>query len=92
MLLLFLLTRSVSNITADGDVSQNAEVDLPCNLTELDLGADEVFVVLSAASPSRLPFTRNAVRTERNVPIQTVISGIFPVVDTIQLILAQFLN
>ncbi|XP_037831125.1 uncharacterized protein si:dkey-112e17.1 isoform X2 [Kryptolebias marmoratus] len=47
--------------TADGDVSQNAEVDLSCSgLTELDLGADEVFIVSSAASPSRLPFARHA--------------------------------
>ncbi|XP_021178012.2 uncharacterized protein si:dkey-112e17.1 isoform X2 [Fundulus heteroclitus] len=44
-------------VTSDGDVSQNAEMDLSCSgLTELDLGADEVFIVSSAGSPGRLPF------------------------------------
>ncbi|XP_030274284.1 uncharacterized protein LOC115582447 isoform X2 [Sparus aurata] len=45
-------------VSAGGDISQNAEVDLSCSgLTELDLGADEVFIVSSAPSPSRLPFS-----------------------------------
>ncbi|XP_031704990.1 uncharacterized protein LOC116384459 isoform X2 [Anarrhichthys ocellatus] len=44
--------------SAGGDISQSAEVDLSCSgLTELDLGADEVFIVSSATSPSRLPFS-----------------------------------
>lgn len=60
----FLFYFSVCVVTADGDVSQNAEVDLSCSgLTELDLGADEVFIVSSPASPTRLPFARHAVRT-----------------------------
>ncbi|XP_028270155.1 uncharacterized protein LOC114441429 isoform X2 [Parambassis ranga] len=38
------------------DMSQNAEVDLSCSgLTELDLGADDVFIVSSAPSPSGQP-------------------------------------
>ncbi|XP_076587873.1 uncharacterized protein LOC143321427 isoform X3 [Chaetodon auriga] len=45
-------------VSAAGDFSQNAEVDLSCSgLTELDLGADEVFIVSSAPSPGRLPFS-----------------------------------
>ncbi|XP_037338027.2 uncharacterized protein si:dkey-112e17.1 isoform X2 [Pungitius pungitius] len=45
-------------VSAGGDISQSAEVDLSCSgLTELDLGADEVFIVSSATSPSRLPFS-----------------------------------
>ncbi|XP_047447596.1 uncharacterized protein si:dkey-112e17.1 isoform X2 [Mugil cephalus] len=45
-------------VSVGGDVSQNAEVDLSCSgLTELDLGADEVFIVSSAPSPSGLPFS-----------------------------------
>ncbi|XP_068560380.1 serine-rich adhesin for platelets isoform X2 [Cebidichthys violaceus] len=44
--------------SAGGDISQSAEVDLSCSgLTELDLGADEVFIVSSATSPNRLPFS-----------------------------------
>lgn len=50
-------------VGAGGDISQNAEVDLSCSsLTELDLGADEVFIVSSAPSPSRLPFSPHTVR------------------------------
>ncbi|XP_035514129.1 uncharacterized protein si:dkey-112e17.1 isoform X1 [Morone saxatilis] len=50
-------------VSADGDISQNAEVDLSCSgLTELDLGADEVFIVSSAPSPSRLPFSPHTQR------------------------------
>ncbi|XP_029367090.1 uncharacterized protein LOC115049199 isoform X2 [Echeneis naucrates] len=49
-------------VSASIDISQNAEVALSCSgLTELDLGADEVFIVSSAPSPSRLhvsPHTR----------------------------------
>ncbi|XP_078106150.1 uncharacterized protein LOC144517837 isoform X2 [Sander vitreus] len=46
------------SVSAGGDVSQSAEVDLSCSgLTELDLGADEVFIVSSAPSSSRLPFS-----------------------------------
>ncbi|XP_029294731.1 uncharacterized protein LOC115012973 isoform X2 [Cottoperca gobio] len=45
-------------VSAGGDISQSAEVDLSCSgLTELDLGADEVFIVSSASSPSSLPFS-----------------------------------
>uniref|UniRef100_A0A1A7WP86 CUB domain-containing protein n=1 Tax=Iconisemion striatum TaxID=60296 RepID=A0A1A7WP86_9TELE len=45
----------------DGDISQNAEMDLSCiGLTELDLGADEVFLASSVTSPNRLPFSRHA--------------------------------
>lgn len=52
-----------SVVSAGGDISQNAEVDLSCSgLTELDLGADEVFIVSSAPSPSRLPFSPHTVR------------------------------
>ncbi|KAJ8005798.1 hypothetical protein DPEC_G00121620 [Dallia pectoralis] len=40
-------------IGVGGDLSQNAEVDLSSNgLTELDLGADEVFIISSVPSPS----------------------------------------
>ncbi|XP_044052230.1 uncharacterized protein si:dkey-112e17.1 [Siniperca chuatsi] len=50
-------------VSAGGDISQNAEVDLCCSgLTELDLGADEVFIVSSAPSPSRLPFAPHTQR------------------------------
>ncbi|XP_008295580.1 flocculation protein FLO11 isoform X2 [Stegastes partitus] len=50
-------------VSAGGDVSQNAEVDLSCSgLTELDLGADEVFIVSSAPSPTRLPFSPHTQR------------------------------
>lgn len=53
----------VSVVSAGSDISQNAEVDLSCSgLTELDLGADEVFIVSSAPSPSRLPFSPHTVR------------------------------
>nr|XP_029132693.1 uncharacterized protein LOC109982054 isoform X2 [Labrus bergylta] len=45
-------------VSAGRDISLNEEVDLSCSgLTELDLGADEVFIVSSAPSPSRLPFS-----------------------------------
>ncbi|XP_026199063.1 uncharacterized protein si:dkey-112e17.1 isoform X2 [Anabas testudineus] len=45
-------------VCASVDISQNTEVDLSCSgLTELDIGADEVFIVSSAPSPSRLPFS-----------------------------------
>ncbi|KAM4745804.1 uncharacterized protein FYW61_015540 [Anableps anableps] len=51
------------SVTNDGDGSQSAEVDLSCSgLTELDLGADEVFIVSSAGCPSRLPFYPHAQR------------------------------
>lgn len=46
-----------------GDASQDAEVDLSSSgLTKLDLGTDEVFLVSSASSPSRLPFCPHTVR------------------------------
>ncbi|XP_022048508.1 uncharacterized protein si:dkey-112e17.1 [Acanthochromis polyacanthus] len=49
--------------SAGAEVSQNAEVDLSCSgLTELDLGADEVFIVSSAPSPSGLPFSPHTQR------------------------------
>nr|XP_015827481.2 uncharacterized protein si:dkey-112e17.1 [Nothobranchius furzeri] len=48
-------------VAADGNISQIAEMDLSCSgLTELDLGADEVFMASSVASPNRLPFSRHA--------------------------------
>ncbi|KAA8592973.1 hypothetical protein FQN60_018428 [Etheostoma spectabile] len=51
------------SVSAGGDVSQSAEVDLSCSgLTELDLGADEVFIVSSAPSSSRLPFSPHTQR------------------------------
>ncbi|XP_061585738.1 uncharacterized protein si:dkey-112e17.1 [Cololabis saira] len=41
-----------------GEVPQSAEVDLSCSgLTELDIGADDVFIVSSGTSPSGLPFS-----------------------------------
>ncbi|XP_047236117.1 uncharacterized protein si:dkey-112e17.1 isoform X3 [Girardinichthys multiradiatus] len=50
-------------VADDGDGSQNAEVDLSCSgLTELDIDADEVFIVSSAGSPGRLPFYPHAQR------------------------------
>ncbi|KAI3372288.1 hypothetical protein L3Q82_022805, partial [Scortum barcoo] len=50
-------------VSAGGDISQNAEVDLSCSgLTELDLGADEVFIVSSAPCSSRLPFSPHTQR------------------------------
>ncbi|XP_044221006.1 uncharacterized protein si:dkey-112e17.1 isoform X2 [Thunnus albacares] len=49
---------SPHTVSAGGDISQDAEVDLSSSgLTELDLGADEVFIVSSAPSPNRLPFS-----------------------------------
>uniref|UniRef100_UPI0037E8CF09 uncharacterized protein n=1 Tax=Semicossyphus pulcher TaxID=241346 RepID=UPI0037E8CF09 len=49
-------------VSAGGDISLNEEVDLSCSgLTELDLGADEVFIVSSAPSPSR-PFSPHTQR------------------------------
>ncbi|MEQ2288507.1 hypothetical protein AMECASPLE_023311 [Ameca splendens] len=51
-------------VAADGDGSQNAEVDLSCSgLTELDIDADEVFIVSSAGSPGWLPFYPHAPRS-----------------------------
>ncbi|XP_067377729.1 uncharacterized protein si:dkey-112e17.1 isoform X2 [Channa argus] len=45
-------------VCASVNISQNAEVDLSCSgLTELDLGADEVFIASSAPSPSNLHFS-----------------------------------
>ncbi|KAM4576571.1 uncharacterized protein PAE49_006618 [Odontesthes bonariensis] len=50
-------------VSAGDDFSQNADVDLSCSgLTELDLGADEVFIISSAASPSGLPFSPHTQR------------------------------
>lgn len=58
-----ILRLSVCAAGAGGDVSQDAEVDLSSSgLTELDLGADEVFLVSSPSSPSRLPFCPHTVR------------------------------
>lgn len=54
----------LSAVAAEGDAPQTADVELSCSgLTELDLGADEVFIVSPAACPSRLPFYPHAVRT-----------------------------
>ncbi|PWA18517.1 hypothetical protein CCH79_00009847 [Gambusia affinis] len=48
-------------VAAEGDAPQTADVELSCSgLTELDLGADEVFIVSPAACPSRLPFYPHA--------------------------------
>ncbi|XP_011477814.1 uncharacterized protein LOC101162848 isoform X2 [Oryzias latipes] len=45
-------------VIADGDDAHNTEVDLSCcGLTELDLGADEVFIVSSNTTPGGLPFS-----------------------------------
>ncbi|XP_034006765.1 uncharacterized protein si:dkey-112e17.1 [Trematomus bernacchii] len=50
-------------VSAGGDMPQSAEVELSCSgLTELDLGADEVFIVSSAPSSSRLPFSPHTQR------------------------------
>ncbi|XP_007557029.1 uncharacterized protein LOC103141346 isoform X2 [Poecilia formosa] len=50
-------------VTAEGDAPQTADLELSCSgLTELDLGADEVFVVSPAACLSRLPFYPHAQR------------------------------
>eukprot|EP00066_Takifugu_rubripes_P024439 XP_011613705.1 PREDICTED: uncharacterized protein LOC105418009 [Takifugu rubripes] len=49
--------------TVTADNSENAEVDLSCSgLTELDLGADEVFIVSSAPCSSRLPVSPHTQR------------------------------
>lgn len=54
----------LSLVSASVDISQDAAVDLSCSgLTELDLGADEVFIVSSPPSPSGLPFSSHMVRT-----------------------------
>ncbi|XP_074527478.1 uncharacterized protein LOC141791132 [Halichoeres trimaculatus] len=54
---------SPHTVSCGADISQNEEVDLSCSgLTELDLGADEVFIVSSAPSPSRLPFSPHTQR------------------------------
>ncbi|KAM7391723.1 hypothetical protein PAMP_022386 [Pampus punctatissimus] len=61
--LLGVKTPAYTQISAVGDISQDAEVDLSSSgLTELDLGADEVFIVASAPSPSRLPFSPHTQR------------------------------
>ncbi|XP_069034489.1 uncharacterized protein [Embiotoca jacksoni] len=66
-------------VSVGGDVSQNAEVDLSCSgLTELDLGADEVFVVSSAPSPSGLPFPPH---TQRERFLRHSDTGPGPAVD-----------
>ncbi|XP_078141282.1 uncharacterized protein LOC144539605 [Centroberyx gerrardi] len=50
-------------VSAGGEISQNAELELSSSgLTELDLGTDEVFIVSSAPSPSRLPFSPHTQR------------------------------
>lgn len=59
----YLFSLCVSVVCASVDISQNTEVDLSCSgLTELDIGADEVFIVSSVPSPSRLPFSPHTVR------------------------------
>ncbi|KAL0979225.1 hypothetical protein UPYG_G00182360 [Umbra pygmaea] len=57
-------THTGSPVGVGGDVSQNAEVDLSSvGLMELDLGADEVFIVSPRSSPSsRLPFSAHTQR------------------------------
>lgn len=53
----------VSVAHASVNTSQNTEVDLSCSgLTELDLGADEVFMASSVLSPGRLPVSPHTVR------------------------------
>ncbi|XP_029018392.1 uncharacterized protein si:dkey-112e17.1 [Betta splendens] len=48
---------------ASVNTSQNTDVDLSCGgLTELDLGADEVFMASSAPSPGRLPVSPHTQR------------------------------
>lgn len=50
-------------VSAGGDISQNAEVDFSSGLTELDLGADEVFIASpDPSTTNRLPFVP---RTQR---------------------------
>ncbi|XP_026176844.1 uncharacterized protein LOC113138532 [Mastacembelus armatus] len=49
---------SPHTVSAGIDISHHAEVDLSCiGLTELDLGADEVFTLSSVPSPSRQSFS-----------------------------------
>lgn len=53
----------LSVVSASVDISQNTEEDLSYSgLTELDIGADEVFIVSSVPSPGRLPFSPHTVR------------------------------
>lgn len=70
----------VSAVSAGRDGSQKAEVDLSCSgLTELDLGADDVFMASSAPSPSRLPFSPHTVRLtsrgKRSVELESFVSS-----------------
>ncbi|CAJ1068167.1 uncharacterized protein si:dkey-112e17.1 isoform X2 [Xyrichtys novacula] len=66
-------------VSAGGDTSPSEEVDLSCSgLTELDLGADEVFIVSSAPSPSRLPFSPH---TQRERFLRHSDTGPGPAVD-----------
>lgn len=54
----------MSSVSAHGDISQNAELELSSSgLTELDLGADEVFIVTPAASATGLPVCPHTVRS-----------------------------
>lgn len=55
---------SPHTVTAGGDVSLSTEVDLSSGLTELDLGADEVFITSPAPSAitSRLPLSSHTQR------------------------------
>lgn len=63
--LLFHFVFCVSIVTADCDISDQAEEELSCSgLTELDLGTDEVFIVSSGPSPSRLPVSLHTVRPD----------------------------
>ncbi|KAM6965408.1 uncharacterized protein FYW47_007754 [Aplochiton taeniatus] len=57
------LPHTGSSVSARGDLSQNTELELSTNgLMELDLGADEVFIISSAPSPSGLPFSPHTQR------------------------------
>lgn len=55
---------SPHTVSAGGDMSQSAEVDLSSGLTELDLGADEVFIASPApnAITDRLPLSPHTQR------------------------------
>lgn len=59
---------SPHTVSVGGDTSQSAEVDLSSGLTELDLGADEVFISTSpapSATTDRLPLSPHTQRLLR---------------------------
>ncbi|KAG7490954.1 hypothetical protein JOB18_045662 [Solea senegalensis] len=60
-------SRPPHTVSASVDISQNAEMDLSCSgLTELDIGADDVFIATSAPSSCRLPFSTHTERFLRH--------------------------